>query len=517
MRYPTPEIGARLRDLKENLQDVARVKKTSLYNKLYATADNLRLKDDVTDIYDLVKNSEAQNPALFQGDSAPKVFKKILDKWAPKTATVIGKEGMQKTSVVPTEVSFAELHSMMKDVNATYRKVKRQGTDPEMERNLSLLMEATNKHVSAFENSEKYGVVAKELKEANAFYSGEYQSVFKEGAGARISKYNVYGDITPDAKIVKDVFLRDSKGIDDFFKIYGENDEAYQLLKDGTLDIYAKMVLPKGEFSEAGMRNFKETYKNVLPRIPEINKLATDTGYAIKAISERQLAVRNKIDLLNGSLVKKLAGTTNLDTLLDSVIKEPKKMMVLTQAVSKEKHGLEALAHTMAVRIAKEKDPYRYIQDNIETLGPLLNRLGPNHAKNLITIAEATSVHKRSTVPTTINISTAPVDTVKSTVGTTMASILSQARAVAQNRVSAQYVMSDIGGKYLYQVRQKEMERVLNVALYDPKFALEIMEWSKAPKITPGLVAKVKYHLLTAGALATSRYEGDMLDLQEEP
>ena len=509
---PTDKIGARLKELKKEAEEIARVQKNLNYEEVYAKADELRIEDDVSDIFDFVQKTIKSDESRFQGPNMPGVFNQITRKFAPEQTSIVDLKG--QTIEVPKQVSFRELHSLMKRANFEYQAAKR-GNDPTLTNYLGELKTKLKEHVDDYLNS-SFGEVADKLKEANKFYVGEYQDVFKRGAGAKLTNFNKYGDTTPDEEVVRKVFLDRATGVQDFFKIYGDGDEAYKLLKDGILDIFSKSAVKNGTISEAGVRTFRKTYKTKLNDLPEIRDMLNDSVKLNEELVNRQAILNNKITAINGSNLKKLAGVQDHEALLDNLIKNPKSMKAMAHLASKQPNGIQSLAHSLAVRVAEQKDAYKFLQDNVDTIKPVLDRLGPKHTKNLMDIAEASTITKSVDVPSKVAISMRTRDIVEEATGTTFKSILSQSRAAAQNRVSKSYVMSDIGGKYLFTVKQRETERLLNAALYNPELAADMATWSKELKITPGIVAKIRHHLFTTGALATSRYVEDETALDEE-
>lgn len=508
---PSDAIGERLKELKTQAEESARGIKNMKYDALYAKADELGVSDNVTDIYDYVEKTVKQDEARFQGPNMPGVFDQILREFKAEQSPILSAKGQPLKA--DKEASFKKLHSLMKRASFEYEAAKR-GNDPTLTKYLGDLKTKLQSHVDNYADP-KFGEVSTMLKDANNFYRNEYQKVFKQGAGAKLTNFNKYGDTTPDEEVVRRVFLGRKQGLKDFFKIYGDSEEAHQLLKDGVLDVFHKAAVVDGKIIESRVHTFNKKYANMLNELPEVKAIIGDSVKLNQELIGRQATLRNKITALNGSTVKRLANVEDVDRLLERAMKNPKEMKTLTQLMSKEKNGVQALAHSVAVKIIDQKDPYQYFLDNKETLTPVLNRLAPGHAKNLSDIAEATSIMKRSEVPTKVSVSMRPRDIAEETIGTTFKSIFSQARAVSQGRVSQEYVMSDIGGKFLFTIKQREAERLLNVALYDPQLALDISNWSKKLRIVPGDVAKIKYHLYSTGALANVRYDEDR-ELPEE-
>lgn len=501
---PTPEIGARLRELKDVAQKDARQIKNLKYDAVYAKADDLGVVEDVTGIYGYVKGLSKSDASRFQGPNMPRVFNEILKNFEPPKP-ISSRVGVTGVEVQPKVISFRELHSLIKRTNEDYY-ASLKGNDPTMTSYLSDLKNQLSTRISKYTDTD-YGEVSSLLKDANKFYVNEYQDVFRKGAGAKLGRFNRIEDMTSDEEVVRKIFLGRKKGIEDFRNIYGDSSEAKQLLKDGVLDIFRKMAVKDGEIVESGVRSFRNQYGTKLNELPEIKSMLDDHVQLSKDLAARQATLRNKITSFKGSTLKKLAGVNDVNVLLSQAIKDPKKMKQLSLLAQKEKGGSQALAHSLAVRVSKEDDPYRYLLDNMDVIKPVMNKLGPSHIKNLETIARGTSRIKSTKVPGGVGVAMVAKDPVRETVGTTFASIGSQARSVAQGRVSEYYVMSDIGGKYLFTIKQREYKRLMDMALYDTELALDMAKWTKDVSITKSAVNKMRHHLFASGALANVRFD----------
>jgi len=433
----------------------------------------------------------------------PASFSEILNKWAPKEPQSTGllmPNGQEVLSPsIPKTVSFEELHSLMKRVNGDYFALKQ--SNPTQAFYLNKVRKILNDKVDKYLDT-KYGDVATKLRDANRFYLDDYQAVFKKGAGGKMDNYNRYQEVTPDGKIVSSIFLNRKSGIDDFFKIYGTNDEAYTLLKDGILDEFARAAVSKsdGTINKISAARFIEKHGEKLDKLPEIKSILLDAERTNIALITRQAVLRNKITKINGSKLKAMAGVESLDKLLEDVIKNKKSMVSLISHVKKFKGGEVALAHSIAEKVRTQPDPYKYLIDNKATIKPALEKLSHGHFKNLSDIAEATSIIDRSKLPVSVSTSFIAKDPIEVSTGTSFRSMLSQARMAAQGRVSQEYVMADIGGKFLFTIKEKEANKLLQAAFYDPEIAKTLSKISASKKITVIDANKIRYHLYSIGA-----------------
>lgn len=506
-RKPSTAIGEQLKILRDKAEADARVIKNMKYKTVYDKADSLNITEDVGDLPDLVNTIITDAGATFQQQNMPSVFSEILTKYSKSNQSdkLVDVSGNIIASTSSYSVPFSELHSLMKRANSDYQRIK--NVDPTQAYFMRPLIENLNSRVDKYLGTE-YGDVAVSLREANEFWLNDYQNVFRKGVGGKLASYNKFGDVTPDQEVVS-TFMNKSKGVEDFFKIYGESDEAYELLKDGVLDMFSKAAVRDGVINKSSAANFTSKYKEQLDRLPEIKNIILDADKANVALIDRQAVLHNKLKKLKGSKLKALAGVNDLDGLLNKVLNNKKDMTSLTTMLAKKSGGVETLAFNVANKISNSADPYKELLNKKSVIKPLMNKLGQDHYKNLETLAEAQNVLKRYDVPRRALVSNKPRDIVEETSGTSFKSLLSQMRAAAQGRVSKEYIMSDIGGKYLFTLKQQEASKLLQAAFYNPKLAEDLAKMSKTVKLTKTDGARIRYHLYSIGAKSNIIFDDD--------
>ena len=136
--------------------------------------------------------------------------------------------------------------------------------------------------------------------------------------------------------------------------------------------------------------------------------------------------------------------------------------------------------------------------------------------KSLLKLAEAKSVIERQTRPSQVVTTLAAKDPLEQKIGTSIKSAFSQFRAASQGRVSQEYIISDIGGKLAFTVKQREFDKVMEEALYDPQVAKWLADHvDDTIKLDAGFIKQFKKQLYSIGAKANVVYQDTTDELED--
>jgi len=168
----------------------------------------------------------------------------------------------------------------------------------------------------------------------------------------------------------------------------------------------------------------------------------------------------------------------------------------------------------VARSILQKSDPYDYVLRNTDVVE---KALGVEHTAMLKQLAEAKQIIGRQRRPSGVTTTLQAKDPLEGKTGTTVKSLISQFRAAAQGRVSQEYVMSDIGSKALFTVRQREFDRLMEEALYDPNIARWLVaNAGDGVKITTNTLDMLKKQMYSIGAKANVAYQSSVDDNLED-
>ena len=148
----------------------------------------------------------------------------------------------------------------MKSVNRAIQKEKNSYNllSPMLLGKLNDLKTIVDKEIKAFDG-EIWGDFAQEKREVDTFWYDKYKTVFRDGFGAKVSKMDRFGDVTPPEQIIQSLILSKQNGSEalaQYNRMFENTPEAMDILNVGLLDILHTKI-PKHWFSEDVIRKFK--------------------------------------------------------------------------------------------------------------------------------------------------------------------------------------------------------------------------------------------------------------------
>ena len=284
-----------------------------------------------------------------------------------------------------------------------------------------------------------------------------------------------FGEATPDEKIVSKLVMQPgtARGIDQFNKIYEGVPEAQILLRQGILDVFSSQVINKGKLDSTQIRGFLNNYKEVFDKVPDLRNTFMNADALTSALVNRQATIIRKGKLFANQSISpyaKLAGFSSSKAAVEAGLSDPKIMQVLTRN-AKSKEEQKDLTSLIADIVLEQPDPWNYLLDNEKTLARHFNQVTPGHFQKLKNIAEAQTILTRYH-PREVPIERVSQDAFYKKFGTTFASATSQLRwAYFYNKTSVYYPVADMGSKYLNKIKNEQVDRLMERALYDSDLA----------------------------------------------
>lgn len=479
-RKPTAEIGASLRELRKIKKAKVSIKVEQAYDELYKTSEDLGIVDDMSDLYVLASDFVRQDATVFQ--RMPGIYKKMR--------TIFGREIDPNVPFKEQKImaKFKQIHSLQKETAREYGQALKAG-DNEKQYYLGQVKELLDGKLAQWDDP-VYGTFADHKRVVDKYWLEEYHKVFRKGVGGKIAHETRFGKETPDGKIVSSLVLQKgtSRGIDEFNKLYEGVPEAQILLRDGILDVFSKEALKDNVISPKSVKTFLKDYKEVLDKIPDLrNTLMNSEALTSALVNRKATIVRKSKQFARDSIspYAKIAGYGSADEAVEAGLKDPKIMRILTRN-TKTVSEKQDLVSIIADHVLEKPDAWNYLLKNESMLAGQFNRLKPGHFKKLKNIAEAQSIISKyhpSQGPRTKAIE----DPFYKKYGTTFASAVAQWRwALYYNKTSAYYPAVDMGSKYIFKIRQGQVEKLMERSLYDPDLATTLAELSKLKPIDVG-------------------------------
>jgi len=492
-RTDSEKVGSRLQVLAKAKMKLVKKVKNKNYDDLYDVADELGVVEDITDIRRMVGDINKQDQTFF--DTVPGVYAKI------KSLLKTGKEA----TATPADnvASFRKIHSLYREVSREYGRALRADDGVKLFHLDNLKQNLDNK-LAGFEDP-AYGNFANRKKAVDLFYKEEYLNVFKKGIGAKIS--GVRGrESTPEGKIISDLVLTkgSSRGLDQYRKLYGDSPESNVLLQEGILDTFSQKTVKQGTLSQSSIDNFMGDYKEVLAKTPSLQRRFADTATLLDDMARRNQVLKKREKIFTNAAASryaKLAGMDDLDSAVGMGLTDKPTMRLLMRSM-KTQEAKAGLATNVADHVMDQPNPWTFLKDNENTLKPLFNQLKPGHYNNLKTVADAMEILNRHKTNLRVNPMNGAVDALHAKIGTSIPSAFAQVRwAALYGKTSMEYVVADIGSKYLFKLRNDNTERLIEEALYDSDLAQLLSDIATQPaaKPSPKIVKKLGQKAIEIG------------------
>lgn len=493
--------GERLLQLRDEAQNAARASKNAKLADIYATADRLKINEDMSDAVTLVKKLGGDDKNTFQ--NMPPVFRKVMEEYAPKEKELTGRSippdlmAASGIGAPPKAASFQEVHSLWRETNSQLATAQRVG-DTNATYYLEQLKNTLRSKLDKYEQGGQ-GELADKFRDFNKWFATKYAPAFYEGVGGRMSATTRFGEMVKPEDIVGKFFT--PSGVDDFNLIYSGNQNAQSSLRDGVLGLFAEKAVKGGKIDPNASANFLRLNAETLDKLPDIKATLSNAAATNEALLQRAQRLREGQTQVTQSAVAKIANTDNPDALVQSAMTDRQKMMSLI-ASAKDASSRASVLRSIADNVtgAAEKaglDPLAFVVKNEDALKPALNRLGSGHYENLKLLANAETILARTDVPAhavTPKMSSA----IEDTTGSSPRTIWAQSANAAAGRQSYVSGALHLLSKFGIRVAENKTDEVLREVIYNPSLARDLVNLSGRP-LTVGVSNKISEHLKNAG------------------
>lgn len=463
--------------------------------QVYATAKRFGITDDMTDVREGVQKILAMDRNTFQGPSMPRAFQQILDEYPAATAGSMKRVAtmpvgsnkpiyrMEGTAGNPgnSKATFEEVHSLYKQTNRDWADAIAAGNTTKAHY-LAAIKDQLKVKIDKY-NDPKFGELAEKFRTFNTNYS-RYSTTFKEGAGGEIAKRGRNGIAVDSEDIVAKVILQagdKKKGVQDFFRVYGGDVRAAELLHDGMLDNFSKAVMKTGTLNPIAARNWMHQHQAALNELPELQKALGNTTRIGQELVNRRLMLQKQRSMLDRTELSKIAKREDVEKLVMDAVKSPKLMKgLLVGAVTPD--GKQAIARAIADNVSKQPNSYEFLLKNEAALAPVMEKLGKGHWQNLKDLAELEKIAARTKAPTSVELGKVQ-DLGMKHLGISIPTLFSRAKnAATPLGLSPGYIALDLTGRYVYKIRTEELARLRQTAMFDTDTAVLLAQLSKNPK-----------------------------------
>ena len=496
-------VGGKLLELRNQAFQQAKTIKDQKLSDLYDEGAKVTINTD--DIAEATKKIVGDDVNTFQ--KLPSMLRDTISKWLPKDTpgiSILGPKGETLSRVSTTEVkpvTFAEFHSAWRETNRQTGQAIRSG-DVQSTAFLTKVKDLLKSKIDAVEASTGT-VVAEKLKDFNRFYSTKYAPVFREGVGGKMVAQGRFGEQMKSEDIVRAFFS--PSGMDDFAAIYGTNAQAQQSLRDGVLGLFSKQAVKDGVINVKSAQSFISKNSETLNRIPDLKDLLQNRTAIAEALGERNARLIASQKQIDKTSLADISKTTDITEFVTKNLKDPQVLRQLTSLPGPARDSaLRAIADAIPQAAAKSGlSPSQFLKQNEAVLKPIMDRMGPEHYKNLTTLSDAMEILGRWKVPTSPDPRQLLKDPLEAAIGTSIPSAISQFRATTITRQSSPtYMITSMGTKFLNKLRQGGGDKIIEEAFYDPDVARELARGLKTGDVSNRLRDQLISYGVVSAAVA---------------
>jgi hypothetical protein len=213
-----------------------------------------------------------------------------------------------------------------------------------------------------------------------------------------------------------------------------------------------------GVFNPKAAQGWLDAHHSALSELPETRRLFGNAQKMAEAFVDRKLELKHQRQVLDRSVLAKVAGNEQPELLVRHALQDPKIMRGLLEGAY-TKESKDAIARSVVDVVLTSPDPYGLLVANKPALKPVMDQLGPNHWDNLMDIAEAQKISSRTRAPTEVELAKLQ-DVGEKYAGTSVKGMLSRALLVQQNRLSVQYAVTDVTGRFIYKIRSEQLAKL---------------------------------------------------------
>ncbi len=482
------EVGKRVRDLVVRQKEVYRGMSGQRYEAVYEAADRLGVRaniDDVAQYADEVLKSEFN---AYQQSEIPPVFRQLAKRVGKDLPEGAAEFVAQQSGKAAGEVSFAELHSLLKRTNSDLASLRgSQSADKGLKEHLlGQVKTRLEAKIAGFEDA-GFGEVATRLKEANRFYREEYLPRFKQGFGADVlARYGSGEARVPNEQITGLITKsNNAQAAKDFKLLFDDVPEAWQSLRDGYMDVLFReknALNAAGKIDQKVLDRFLKQHSQTLSEFPQIRnefkQLALDNG----ALLERQARVVAAQKELAAADLYKLFQGKDPAVVIPEAVGNPNAMRVLVHKARNTPREGQALARAIAEDVVRQSDPAEYFIKNRETIRTGLQALGSDHFKNLETAIDAITINRRAQIPQFVQQTGVAPDPILAATGSSPRMMISHYVNIVRGRTGVNQEAAAWIGRLWDKFRTDHKAVAMEAVFYDKDVAAAFARLARQPQ-----------------------------------
>ena len=300
---------------------------------------------------------------------------------------------------------------------------------------------------------------------------------------------------TADEKVAGLFFKpNDVRAARQFKTIYANDKKAMADLQGAALDDFRRAVVrDDGLIDPKRADAWLRQHASVLAEFPELNVNAATMIARNKELFNRSQQIETAA--LSGVLRRYEKGGLSADGVLDNAMRDTRTMAQLLNAVKTDDAAMMGLNRAVWDRGTQASNLDDFLNNKSVQMV-----LTPTHRENLKILFEAGKMTRTVPVPGGEALSANPYAGLEQAMRMGIPQFASRAFAVQSGRTSWRFVGSELLSRVLRGHTQDQADALLKGALYDPKVAQDLVDFSRAPDIRNPAGKRIKAWMLAVGA-----------------
>lgn len=343
--------------------------------------------------------------------------------------------------------------------------------------------------------------------EYKQFRQAYYDSVivpFERGAAFKVKQKGTRGHyVTADEKVAHQFFgPKKETDMAQFVQVFGDDPKQMDAMRSVIMDDFNAAVVRDGEIKPRLMERWLERFGGTLNNLPGVRDELADVAGANAALNRRNTTLNaRQRQIEDAVLTRKLkqfkTGTKTGESVVADAIKNPRVMKQLVNRLRSDPEALTALRrHVWDDIIASDAKTMRANMDANQK--SLKIALGDKHLSDIDTIIKAQEMVERVPAPAGAAITARPMQAIEEQIGMGIPAVASRIYAIQSGRIGSKYMVTEMFSRFMRGQSEREMNRLLDTALYDPEIARDLANAIKFPASVP-VTNRMKKHLFNLG------------------
>tara|TARA_R110002012_G_scaffold308275_2_gene514415 strand:+ start:2231 stop:5587 length:3357 start_codon:yes stop_codon:yes gene_type:complete len=335
-----------------------------------------------------------------------------------------------------------------------------------------------------------------------------------------LNKQKVDDYILPDEKVAS-AFAGDSTSAKNFMEYFKDSPQMFNNMESIVLDEVRRRAWSEGNGALGAdkISSYLNTNRETLQVLKNADGVSlydtlSDSRNLIGKLLTRQKTLATRRKAIESNLLMKKIAKAEMDgepeLIFNEAIKTPSVMKKLKQIASRGENSegtLQAFRATIMQKLMSQSpdmmtDPGKF-KDFLQRRATVLKEaFEPNHIMNLYIAADAAE-RAGIAVPTAgeLGRSTDALSRLSKALGTSLPSVSSMARSVAESRMSGQHAITMVSTRALSSFNNAKQQALLREAIFNPKLA-ELINTRipvGATSLPPALNKKINAYLFNTG------------------